>query len=1033
MPNHPPYLYPAGSVVMHSPLALKNSDMYGYFVRGDLSKLQASIDSTLNTTARGQINFQVLSPYVLLTFTRVQHANSQHPADEARGWITETDIITWIMVGQIDVHNKLERLFFYPFHVWVDDTMALINGRELFGYPKYDCQYTMPEPGGDPTGCTIAVKGFQPFDSSTEIAMHRLLEVQAIQTNRPHRPLSGGWLEFIKEAFEILKSAPDFLNMDLAGWEDIASLLIEPRVDQLFLKQFPDSAGEQAVYQAIIAAPAQVDAIHGVKLIGYDYTLTLHQVDSFPLADSLGFTLGSQAVLLPFNLNFDFSVPPGEKLFDNSSLPPKKVAILGGGVGSMTTAYYLTSQPDWREKYDIIVYQMGWRLGGKGASGRNAQFGQRIEEHGLHIWFGFYENAFSMIKEAYTALNRPPGAPLATWRDAFKPQDYIVLSEQIDNQWRMWNLEFPHLPGEPGDGTERLSIWDFAESMWAWVKDWIHQVHTVESTPHPPVSSIENGHPDWLHRLAQTVGRDVEVLASDALETVNALEVIIGNLEQHQDRNWISAALQGLKAWLQHLLERDLSHNDELRRLYIMLDLGITALIGMITDKVFEQGFDVINDIDFKDWLRKYGANEQWVVQSAPVRGFYDLIFAYENGDYTKPNVEAGTLLRAMLLIAVAYKGSIMFKMQAGMGDTIFSPLYQVLSARGVKFKFFHKVEELVPEGDQIAQIRLTQQAHVASGTDQYQPFTYVKGLACWGSAPNYDQLLPDEAALLQANSINLESNWSNWPEVYQAKFGQPLPSVTLEQGKDFDLVVFGISKGSISSLCPQLLTQDQAFETMNNAVQTVATQAYQVWLTQDLTSLGWTNQPNGQQPVLSGFVEPFDTWAPMDQLLVREDWKLGDQNPKNVSYFCSVLAVSSYPPFSDYAFPTKIAAQVKQSAINNLSTQLQPLMPNAFNASSFDWDWLTDPNNATGPARFDSQYWRANIDPSEQYVISVVGSSATRLEADGSGFGNLYLAGDWVKNGINAGCVEAAVMGGMQASRAISGYPQVIHGEKDL
>ena len=55
----------------------------------------------------------------------------------------------------------------------------------------------------------------------------------------------------------------------------------------------------------------------------------------------------------------------------SSSQPvKKKIAILGGGLASLTTAFALTSQRDWRSRYEITVYQMGWRLGGKGASGR---------------------------------------------------------------------------------------------------------------------------------------------------------------------------------------------------------------------------------------------------------------------------------------------------------------------------------------------------------------------------------------------------------------------------------------------------------------------------------------------------------------------------------------------------------------------------------------------------------------------------------------------------------------------------------------
>jgi predicted NAD/FAD-binding protein len=47
--------------------------------------------------------------------------------------------------------------------------------------------------------------------------------------------------------------------------------------------------------------------------------------------------------------------------------PKTKVAILGSGVGAMTAAFELTD-PSLNGQYDVTVYQLGWRLGGKGAS-----------------------------------------------------------------------------------------------------------------------------------------------------------------------------------------------------------------------------------------------------------------------------------------------------------------------------------------------------------------------------------------------------------------------------------------------------------------------------------------------------------------------------------------------------------------------------------------------------------------------------------------------------------------------------------------
>ncbi|MDR3391839.1 MAG: NAD(P)-binding protein [Sulfuriferula sp.] len=1035
MTQRPQYIYTGGSALMHSPLQLQQANMYGFFLKGGLAQLQATVDTALNQVAAGRMLFKVLSPYVMTTFTRVGHANSTVPVDKDKGWITEVDIVTWIMVGKMDEAGKLSYVYWYPCHIFVDDGMALINGRELFGYPKYLCEYEIPEVGADPLRCAVSAKGFQPFSPDTQIAMHPLLEVNAVKKINPHRPVKD-FLDFLMQAFELLKSMPDFLNMDIAGWADVISLLFKPRTDQIFLKQFPDSAGEKAVYQAIVAAPANVDKLHSGALLGYEYTATLHPFASFPLDQTLGLPLGDSPAILPFNLQFDFTVTPGEELVDNSQIQPEKIAILGGGVGAMTTAHYLTSQPGWQNKYDITVYQMGWRIGGKGASGRNAQYGQRIEEHGLHIWFGFYENAFATIKEAYAAMNRPAGAPLATWQDAFKPHNFVALSEDIDDEWKMWLLDFPELPGVPGDGSETITLWQAAVALLGWIRKWLGDIRDV----HLPDAGLSSAgeHPDWLHALASAVGQDVNRLGADISEFTLGLHLFVTALPEilpeHTplQRTLLASSMKGVKQWQDKTVLPLLDGNDELRRLYICVDLGVTVMLGMLEDGVFEQGFDVINNLDFRAWLTKHGANVPLVVNSAPVRGFYDLVFAYEGGDFSKPNAEAGTLLRAMMRIGLCYKGGLMYKMQAGMGDTIFTPFYQVLKARGVKFQFFHKVEELVPDGDTVGEIRLTRQVAVAAGSDSYDPLVYVKGLACWPSTPNFDQIMPQQAALLQAQNVNLESNWSNWPALYEQTFGEPLPQVSLKKGRDFDRVVFGISIGALPQLCPQLLAQSPALKATAENVQTVVTQAYQIWQNQDIAQLGWTAQPEGQEPVLSGFTEPYDTWAPMDQLLCREDWP-APLDPKNVSYFCSAMPVDVFPPITDYGFPGRCADIAKQGAIDQLNQSITALLPNAGVPGAYNWNNLVDPAAAIGVARFDSQYWRANVDPSERYVLSVVNSTQYRLATDGSGFSNLYLTGDWIKTGLNAGCVEAAVMAGMQASRAMTGYPRVIKGETDF
>ena len=69
--------------------------------------------------------------------------------------------------------------------------------------------------------------------------------------------------------------------------------------------------------------------------------------------------------------------------------------------------------------------------------------GLPIEEHGLHIWLGFYENAFEVMNRCYAELKRPPEHPIATVGDAFKPHSFVVLEEQLDTGWKNWCSDFP--------------------------------------------------------------------------------------------------------------------------------------------------------------------------------------------------------------------------------------------------------------------------------------------------------------------------------------------------------------------------------------------------------------------------------------------------------------------------------------------------------------------------------------------------------------------------------------------------------------
>ncbi|HEY4242216.1 MAG TPA: NAD(P)-binding protein [Kofleriaceae bacterium] len=657
-------------------------------------------------------------------------------------------------------------------------------------------------------------------------------------------------------------------------------------------------------------------------------------------------------------------------------MPKQRIAILGGGIAGLVAAFELTNAPNWQNDFDITIYQLGWRLGGKCASGRNRDEHDRIEEHGLHILLGFYENAFRVIRAAYAELNRPPTAPLATWQEALKPQSYVVLMEQIaSGKFVPWPMPFPTNSGVPGDGGVLPTIWQIIEMVIGWLKEIFVQATQL---------------PDNDPRLTAAHA------AADAGDSSSLLDILVR-----------------LHDFLHSMEDGTLETDIDWRRLYCGADLGFATLKGMIENGLICENPDFfkMDNVDFRQWLRNYGASEI-AVQCAYIDGMYDLAFAT-----SAMGAGAGTALNGMIRLACTYKGAVMWEMQAGMGDTIIAPIYQVLVNRGVSFEFFQRVDQLIPtsDGASVAQVVIGQQV---TTTQPYQPLIDVNGLPCFPSDPLYEQLVQGKA--LQASGDNLEDWWTAWPD--------PVPPRVLVAGTDFDKVILACSVGVFPYIAPALMKVSQPLNDMVNTLKTTQTQAAQLWFKPDLAGLGWTLP----KPVLDGYAESLDTWSDMTQLLAQESW--GPNGPKNLAYLCSPLPDNvPMPPRSDHAYGPQQQARVYSNAQAWLQTSAAGLWPNTVPPGAkegFDYSLLVGDPTVVGPDRLKTQYWIATWNPSDRYVLSVPGSYFKRLKTDGAGFDNLLLAGDYLLTGMNVGCVEAATMGGMHASQALCGRPEEIIGD---
>lgn len=676
---------------------------------------------------------------------------------------------------------------------------------------------------------------------------------------------------------------------------------------------------------------------------------------------------------------------------------PKRVAILGGGIAALSAAYEITNTPG----HEVTIHTLGWRLGGKCASSRGPD--GRIQEHGIHGFLGSYFNTMPMMAAVYAELDRPKNAPLATFEAAFLGIDTVQLYAWDDDRFNRFDLTFPvdtvfPDPGKPG-GLE--SVEQLIERVIALISG-LHDHHRVDPTRNAGFEAIKTF-------VAQAIG-------------------VLGEAEGPEGRahGWRAAVKSTLWKDVRALVRLARSSDPHALQIITIIDWIFTLVEGALADDVITRGFDQLDNENWSDWLARHGALPE-TIASPMALNTVNLAYQYPDGDTSKPSAMAAGCYVHWSLRALAYCGHAVYAFNAGTGETIIAPLYQLLVRRGVKFEFFSKVETLAlsEDGSSVESVAIAVQANVKPGNGPYRPLFDVKGLPSWPDAPFYDQLVQGDA--LEAGGYDLESWWTAW----DAK----LPTKTLLAGRDFDTLVFALSLGAVPFVASELVDRSPAWAAMVKALPCVQTQSVQIWLSDSYTDLGWTPGfgPNGT-PLTDTWMRPLGGQCELRHLIPVEDWP-ASATPQSLWYFCDAMAEEgSPPPFSDHGYPERMAAKVRQTAIDYLDTAIAGLMPLATNAArgssgpadGLDYALLVDtrPNPGQGTARIDSQFIRANIDPTERYVTSPPGSTQFRLRPWQTGFSNLIIAGDWTYTGLNVGSVECTVMSGRLASHAITGFP---------
>lgn len=727
---------------------------------------------------------------------------------------------------------------------------------------------------------------------------------------------------------------------------------------------------------------------------------------------------------------------------NNQKPSKKKIVIFGTGVGALSTAFELTDYPGWNELYDITIYQMGWRAGGKTASSRGIN--NRVQERGIHILQGWYWNMFRMLRGAYDERRDnkiDPSQKFQSWTDAVVKDDTTLLTTTKRNneeEWESWPFIFPEDELIPGDASSMPT-----GVLLRRVAGVVCQI--LFGSPYKKRTGPLRFIPNWLFsklmRSYPIAGEKVGEIprppyGKNPHENARQCRDFMGERVDDRSRLPVSRVLFVLMTmiiwplfWLYTLLRIILSPlinlSTGLYRLFASFEWILVTAKGALQHcyswKESQLLFGKVNDQDYRSFLRKAGGSEM-MIRCGLVKFMYYGSFANLKGD--KPGVLAADIAIRIVLDTILYRGSLVWKTKAGTGGTIIAPIYQVLQARGVTFRFFHRVSQIhYSDNGYIENVTLAQQVKLKNDTLDYQPLINVNQVADWPQGPLLDQLDPEWAEKVSASNVDLESMWADWQDY--------IPAKQLRKGIDFDEIVLAIPVNALKDICSEIIEKDQRWCQMVNQVPTVQTFGVQLWLSKSWSELGFVSQQWGlrdtDEPNSVNYANLLYSWTDMTRILQEENWP-ADNQPKDLAYFCGTMSNEPevLPPYNDHGFPKTQYDRVFSFSKEWLDKYMGWFFPKGTppgNPNGLDYKLLMDPENAGGKSGIEllqSQYFTANIDPTNRYTLAWPGTNQYRMKANDSGFRNLFLAGDWTDFGLNVGHLEGTCISGIRAAMAV-------------
>jgi hypothetical protein len=287
------------------PYRCSNGRMRVLVLEGNEKCINDLVKRTLTRPAGGKVEYRPLGPYVVL-FVGTNRVRSLTKPWADWGWVPEALAAFFVPVWAGHARNgdfHAERLCMSVPHIFVDNPMSYLVGREVLGYAKALGRF---EPSTGFLDGSVVIHGFggdfAPDAQAGWVPVVKIAPADGAGAEAEDEgPMSDEPGEFVRELGSALLPDAELPDRDigvevaLPGLRVIARLikqLCAGQGHQVFLKQFRD-AGEvgRACYQAVVEAPTRMEKIRW-RLSRRDWDVQICPVESHPLTKELGISSG---------------------------------------------------------------------------------------------------------------------------------------------------------------------------------------------------------------------------------------------------------------------------------------------------------------------------------------------------------------------------------------------------------------------------------------------------------------------------------------------------------------------------------------------------------------------------------------------------------------------------------------------------------------------------------------------------------------------------------------------------------------------